>query len=204
MENIEEIVKEFVDYLLPELTPYEASIYLYMFRNSFLKDGTSQIQVGKRTIAGGFGKTSRGETPAYAQISKVLKKLEEKGCIRIGDANREGTFYEVILPKDIPLVANKMATFLNSNVEQDYFTDPDKRLELFEKDKWLCQYCGETVTPKNATLDHFIPQSKGGQSTKDNLRTCCFVCNSIKSGKTYEEAAPFLLKGIQQRRAKGI
>jgi len=46
------------------------------------------------------------------------------------------------------------------------------------------------------------PQSKGGKHTKDNLKTCCFVCNAIKSGKTYEEAAPFLLKSIRERKQK--
>ena len=58
------------------------------------------------------------------------------------------------------------------------------------------------VTSENATLDHLTPQSKGGKHTKDNLKTSCLVCNSIKSGKTYEEAAPYLLKSIQDRRQK--
>jgi 5-methylcytosine-specific restriction endonuclease McrA len=63
-------------------------------------------------------------------------------------------------------------------------------------------YCGEKVSPKDVTLDHFIPQSKRGGNSKENLRTCCLRCNSIKSGKTYEEAAPFLLKSVQERKAK--
>ncbi|HDL08766.1 MAG TPA: HNH endonuclease [Desulfobacteraceae bacterium] len=128
--------------------------------------------------------------------------LEEKGCIKVGDTNRDGTLYIVSLPKDIPLVAEKIASSLVQDTEEDYFNDPEKRREIFERDKWICQYCGEKVTPKNATLDHFIPQSKGGKHNKQNLRTCCLICNSIKSGKTYEEATPFLLKSIQERKAK--
>ncbi|MGH7236937.1 MAG: HNH endonuclease [Candidatus Saccharimonadales bacterium] len=62
-------------------------------------------------------------------------------------------------------------------------------------------YCGEKVTAENATLDHLVPQYKGGKHTKENLKTSCLMCNSIKSGKTYEEAAPLLLKSIQERRA---
>lgn len=72
----------------------------------------------------------------------------------------------------------------------------------FERGKWTCFYCGEKVTSQNATLDHLIPQSKEGKHTKDNLKTSCLVCNSIKSGKTYEEAAPYLLKSIQERKAR--
>jgi len=87
-------------------------------------------------------------------------------------------------------------------MEEDYFNNPEKRHEIFERDKWICQYCGEKITQENATIDHFIPQSKGGKHNKENLKLCCFICNSIKSGKTYEEAAQFLLKSIQERKAK--
>ncbi|MCK4245097.1 MAG: HNH endonuclease [Candidatus Omnitrophica bacterium] len=128
--------------------------------------------------------------------------LEEKGCIKVGDANRDGTLYIVSLPKDILLVAEKIASLLPQDTEEDYFNDPEKRREIFERDKWICQYCGEKVSPENATLDHFIPQSKGGKHTKENIRTCCLICNGIKSGKTYEEAAPFLLKSIQERKTR--
>ena len=200
--NIKVIIEQFVDYLSPELTPYEISVYLYLLRNSFLKNAVAELRVGKRTIAAGHGKASRGEETAYAHVSEILKKLEEKGCIKIGDTNREGTLYIVNLPKDIPLVAEKIASLLPQDKEEDYFNDPEKKREMFERDKWICQYCGEKVTQENATLDHFIPQSKGGKSSKDNLRTCCLICNSIKSGKSYEGAAPFLLKSIQERRAR--
>jgi len=201
-EDIRSIIEQFVDYLLPELTPYETSLYLYLLRNSFVKNSVGEIRVGKRTIAAGYGKGSRGEKTNYAHVSKILKMLEEKGCIKVGDTNRDGTLYIVSLPKDIPLVAEKIASSLVQDTEEDYFNDPEKRREIFERDKWICQYCGEKVTPKNATLDHFIPQSKGGKHNKQNLRTCCLICNSIKSGKTYEEATPFLLKSIQERKAK--
>lgn len=106
------------------------------------------------------------------------------------------------MPEDIPLVAEKIADLSPSHIEEDYFTDPSKKREIFERDKWVCQYCGEKVTPENVTLDHFIPLSKGGKHSKDNLKTCCLICNAVKSGKTYEEAAPFLLKTIRERKAR--
>ena len=201
-ENIKIIIEQFVDYLSPELTPYEASVYLYLLRNSFLKNGTTEVRIGKRTIAAGHGKSSRGEKTAYAHASEILKRLEEKGCIKIGDTNREGTLYSINLPRNIPFVAEKIASLLPQDTEEDYFNDPEKRREIFERDKWICQYCGEKITQENATIDHFIPQSKGGKHNKGNLKLCCFICNSIKSGKTYEEAAQFLLKSIQERKAK--
>ena len=86
--------------------------------------------------------------------------------------------------------------------KEDYFNDPKERILIFERDNCTCQYCGEKVTKDNATLDHYIPQSKGGKNTKDNLRTLCLVCNGIKSSKAFEEAAPFILKSIQERRKR--
>lgn len=127
--------------------------------------------------------------------------MEEKSCIKIGDTTREGTLYSVFLPEEIPSVKEKLS-IVTDPVEEDYFTNPEKRKEIFERDKYTCHYCGEKVTPENVTLDHLIPQHKGGGHTKENLKTSCLVCNSIKSGKTYEEAAPFLLKSIQDRRER--
>ena len=167
-----------------------------------MRNGTTEIRVGKRTIAGELGKGSRGEHTSYAHVSGTIGSLEEKGCIEVGDTDRFGTLYIVILPQDIPLVVEKIASKTTTTEEENYFTNPDKRREVFENDKWICQYCGVKVNQQNATLDHFIPKSKGGVDSKDNLRTCCLLCNGIKSGKTYEEAAPLLLKNIQERRAR--
>ncbi len=43
-----------------------------------------------------------------------------------------------------------------------------------------CWYCGEKVGFKNLTMDHIIPLSRGGRSTKDNLVPCCRRCNTRK------------------------
>ncbi|MGH7239144.1 MAG: HNH endonuclease [Candidatus Saccharimonadales bacterium] len=198
--NPQKVIEQYVDYLLPELTPYEAALYIFFVRRSYLKDGLSKIRIGKRTIAENLG-SSRGEKTNYAHVTKLVKGLEQKSCIKIGDTDREGTLYTVLLPKDIPLVKEKLA-ITSAPVEEDYFTNPSKRKEIFERDKYTCFYCGDKVTSENATLDHLIPQFKGGKNTKQNLKTSCLMCNSIKSGKTYEEAAPLLLKSIQERRSK--
>ena len=200
MENLETIIEQFVDYLMPELTPYETSLYIFLLRSSFLKDHSSEIRIGQIAIENkGLGSSHGGKTH-HTTIKRLVKGLEEKGCIKVGDTNRDGTLYTIILPEQIPLVAEKLAIVPDIK-DENYFTNPEKRNELFERDKWVCHYCGEKVSEENATLDHLTPQCKDGKHTKDNLKTSCLVCNSIKSGKTYEEAAPFLLKSIQERKA---
>jgi hypothetical protein len=196
-----DIICDFVDYVMPDLTPYESSFYLLLIRLSVLQDGSPCVRIGKKRIAKQVGKSSLAAAPiSYWQVTHVSKGLEDKSCIIVGDTTREGTLYTVVLPRDIPFVKEKMA--VGSTSEDDYFTDHGRRQELFERDKWTCQYCGEKVTEENATLDHYIPQSKNGNHSKENLRTCCLICNSVKSGKSFEEAAPLILNSMQERRQR--
>lgn len=43
-----------------------------------------------------------------------------------------------------------------------------------------CYYCGRRVPPKELTMDHVIPISRGGLSVKENLVPACKECNNKK------------------------
>lgn len=67
----------------------------------------------------------------------------------------------------------------------------DERLALYERDGWICQICFDPVLrtvwsndPKDATLDHIWPRSKGGSHDPENLRTACLLCNARRSDNT--------------------
>ena len=51
---------------------------------------------------------------------------------------------------------------------------------VFLRDEWTCQYCQCPVCDVTATMDHVIPQSKGGKTDFENIVTSCFECNSRK------------------------
>ena len=199
------IVEEFVDFLLPALTPYETTVYLYLLRKSHFANGSPQIRIGKRTISAGCGRGTRSVTGGnFKHITEVLESLKMKGCICIGDTTREGTLYSVKLPREVPAAKERIAALDDLSRSLNYYDDPALRKELFERDQWICQYCGERVSASNATLDHRIPASKGGPDSPENLVTSCFLCNSIKSGKSYEEAAPDILTSLLKRRAPRV
>ena len=198
-----EIITAFVDYLMPELKPHETAVYIFLLTKSHLTTGSSSVRVGQRSMAPQYGRGKQRSAPARNQLIKQLKALERKGCIRIGDTNRDGTLYTVFLPLEIALVQEKRAPIRAAEVDDDYFSTAERRRELYARDNWRCGYCGDAVTAENATLDHIIPQSAGGTHAKDNLRTACLMCNSIKSGKTEAEVAPLLLQSIRGRRIKG-
>lgn len=158
---------------------------------------------GKRTIGAGLGKSTRSSQSNYQHIGEQLAELGAKGFIEIGDSTREGTVYLVKLPIEVPPVQERMVVQADAEVrERDYFTDPELREQLFIRDGWMCRYCGDVTTAETATL--VIPVSRGGTGEPDNLATCCFICNSIKSGRTYEEAAPDLLRALRHRRNSAV
>ena len=200
-----------VDYLFQDLDAYEAALYVFLYRKS-IHIGEPSVRIGKRSISTDFVRGARGGGHGnrggiyvnYGHLSRSLKSLELKGCIRAGDTNREGTLYTVVRPLEIESVAKRLeAVNAIEVVEPDYYSDPVRRKEVFERDHWTCRYCGEKLTPDTATLDHFVPQGDGGGHGMANLRTACLMCNSIKSGRTYEEVAPFLLESVAHRRAGG-
>jgi hypothetical protein len=49
---------------------------------------------------------------------------------------------------------------------------------LDEKKNARCIYCNRKLNIQNATMDHIVPISKGGNNCQVNLITCCFVCNN--------------------------
>ncbi len=57
------------------------------------------------------------------------------------------------------------------------------RFEVLKRDKFICQYCGKTPPEVKLEIDHRIPESKGGETTTDNLITACFECNRGKFTK---------------------
>lgn len=51
---------------------------------------------------------------------------------------------------------------------------------VFLRDRYICQYCGDDVSRKNATLDHVLPISHGGKTIFENTVCACADCNSNK------------------------
>ena len=197
-DQFKKVFESFVDLLLPELTPFEATVYVILLRRGLDQSDDCKIRIGQRTLAKAWASPRAAEVTSRAHILRTIKGLEEKGVIEVGDTNREGTLYAVLLPDQVPSVKEKLRIVADP-VEEDFFTDPIRRKEIFKRDKYVCFYCGEKVTQENATLDHLIPQHIAKSHARDNLKTSCLTCNSIKSGKTYDEAAPLLLRSIQRR-----
>lgn len=68
------------------------------------------------------------------------------------------------------------------------------RINVLWRDKNQCQYCGVVFKPKELTLDHIIPKSRGGKNTWTNLVAACKKCNQKKGDKTISESGMKIIR----------
>ena len=59
--------------------------------------------------------------------------------------------------------------------------------ELYGRQEGHCAGCKVLFDIRNFTIDHIVPQGKGGTHHLDNLQLLCGACNSMKGTKTHEE-----------------
>jgi 5-methylcytosine-specific restriction endonuclease McrA len=77
-----------------------------------------------------------------------------------------------------------------------------KRLRIYMRDKFRCQYCGEKKVAADLTLDHILPRSRGGDNSPVNVVTACVACNNRKGDRTPAEARMPLLTSQSALRVK--
>ena len=74
------------------------------------------------------------------------------------------------------------------------------RRAVFERDKYVCQYCGKEFREPDLNLDHVIPRDYGGKTTWENIVTSCIRCNSRKANRLPHEANMHLVKKPERPR----
>lgn len=69
-----------------------------------------------------------------------------------------------------------------------------QRFEVFKRDFFTCQYCGNSAPDVILHVDHINPVSKGGNNKLTNLITSCVDCNSGKSNKKLDDSSAVKLQ----------
>ncbi|MGZ5072700.1 MAG: HNH endonuclease, partial [Usitatibacter sp.] len=70
---------------------------------------------------------------------------------------------------------------------------PLNNRELFNRDRFVCAFCGGNFSPFRLTCDHILPMSRGGRDTWMNVVTACRHCNGSKRNRLPEESGLELL-----------
>lgn len=63
------------------------------------------------------------------------------------------------------------------------------RFEVFKRDSFTCQYCGQKAPDVVLEVDHLDPVSKGGTNDIMNLIASCFDCNRGKGDRKINDGS---------------
>jgi len=195
------IVQQVVDDLQPQLTPYDAAFYWFLFRHSIARDGSPHLRVSTRQLRTAVVKSSYSqleESPvSLGKVQETLRALESIGAIRKeGEPNRDGTLYRVLIPDEIEAcwryrserqAAEPELKFRFSSQDEDALQE--SRIKVYERDGYICRFCQKQLTRLTATLDHLKPVAEGGDNSFENLVTACLDCNTKRNAKS-GKAAP--------------
>ncbi|MFH5773568.1 HNH endonuclease [Paracoccus sp. NGMCC 1.201697] len=115
------------------------------------------------------------------EAEAIIDRMIECGIFR----RLEG---RVVCPELVAVAEENNAPTPRSQRRQ-FTVSTTRRARLYARDGNACHYCGGG---ENLTLDHMLPQSRGGDDSDENLVTCCRNCNSSKGTKTYDEFLAWL------------
>ena len=65
------------------------------------------------------------------------------------------------------------------------------RQNVYQRDRFTCQYCGQKLRWSELTYDHLVPRSRGGQTSFLNIVTACKPCNAKKGNRTCDQVGMF-------------
>ena len=71
---------------------------------------------------------------------------------------------------------------------------PFSRANIYARDDYTCQYCGQAEPTSELTFDPVLPVAQGGRKDWENIVTCCISCNRKKGGRTPAEARMRLVR----------
>ncbi len=83
--------------------------------------------------------------------------------------------------------------FRSTSNDEFLYSPPLHNLPLFQRDGYLCLYCGDPFHYNELSRDHVTPFSQGGRDAWTNVVTARVRCNNYKAGRTPEQAGMKLL-----------
>lgn len=135
----------------------------------------------------------RGYQPL--KIISWMKAIELllSGKAEIVEEYEDVTIRSVSLEINLPSILRLVKNFSRRKRQQAKFS----RYNVFYRDNWTCQYCGDKFKSEDLTFDHVVPRSKRTPeaiTSWENIVSCCYACNGKKGGRTPQEARMQLLK----------
>lgn len=110
-----------------------------------------------------------------------LNLLSIKKCVKLWAKSKieiiKSTDKELRVGFRLPLVV-RLIKSININIKKNI---PFSKQNIFIRDEYTCSYCGKELNARTATVDHIVPQAKGGKNSYLNCATSCKPCNQVKA-----------------------
>ena len=148
MNELNNIILQIQDLLVPKLDSYEQAIYHYVFRHTYLI-GENSMLFSTRTAEIGLGTGDNKKQPSMKTRSKKLRTLETKGAVRIIERSNKGILVEIILPDEIPNLIKKEIIETVDIESLDFYKDRRFIHSLLEREEYKCFYTGKNITKEN-------------------------------------------------------
>jgi 5-methylcytosine-specific restriction endonuclease McrA len=111
------------------------------------------------------------------------------GKVEVIEYSRDRTIKGVERELPMPAVVRVLRRFRRDKMRIRF-----SRLNIYARDRFVCQYDGQRWDSEDLTFDHVLPRSRGGRTTWENIVTCCVECNSAKADRTPEQAGMRLIR----------
>ena len=97
-----------------------------------------------------------------------------------------------------------MSDFIPFEKDKQLIAKEKLKAKALRKSQWwknktaagICHYCKNKFPPEELTMDHIVPLSRGGRSTKNNIVACCKACNNKKK---YFTPVDIILKELKDQ-----
>jgi len=118
--------------------------------------------------------------------------------------------YQVVFPASVCEASSKgqvVSDWIEIQKDPKHVAREKQKARALRQSQWWrnkiaqgrCAYCQGTFASDELTMDHIVPMSRGGRSTKGNVVPCCAACNATKNSWT---PAELLLQQLREQESK--
>jgi len=111
------------------------------------------------------------------------------GKTEVVEYSKDRTIQGVTRAWPMPSVVRVLHQFKREKIRVKF-----SRINIYTRDGFKCQFCGQRLPSEDLTFDHVLPRSRGGRTVWENIVTCCVSCNKDKADRTPAEAKMRLLR----------
>ncbi len=180
--NLKRIWIQFEDHLVPRLrlNIVDRAVWSHLFRHSRLE--------GKCRLRFSIAWLARGTRLCDGPVRAAVRRLVEKGALRLIERSKAGHVVEVRLPEEICAAGrhnveggNPARVARAANIEEvDFLKTKALRQAIHAREHSLCFYCQRRTNADKRCLDHVVALVNLGGNSYRNLVSSCVECNSRK------------------------